>query len=203
MWQRNGQIDLRLIKHIKQCPIHTLEMTVVYVLRLKHKKWYVGKSDNWDSRFDAHVTGRGPLWTKTHRPVEVFELSEMTSKYDEQNKTIEYMGKYGVDNVRGGPFSGMVVDAHQRRVIDQLYCDAEDLCFSCKQPGHMTNSCRGLRTIVVTPRSQSAPISGKRKRSADDVGDCDQPSKKHRVSHEIRAPAPPTETPLSTETSNP
>ena len=47
-----------------------------------------------------------------------------------------------MDNVRGGPFSALVVDASQRRVIDQLYCDAEDQCFKCKQPGHKASSCK-------------------------------------------------------------
>jgi hypothetical protein len=107
-----------------------------------------------------------------HPPIEAVEVVEMKSKYDEQNKTIEYMGKYGIDNVRGGPFAGLVVDEGQRRVIDQLYCDAEDLCFRCKKSGHKASQCE-------TSFRRYAPLSGKRKRS-DSADENDKPDKKPR-----------------------
>jgi len=121
-------------------------MTILYVLRLANHKWYIGKSNAWLKRWEAHVSGNGPVWTQMHPPIDVAEVWTMTSKYDEQNKTIEYMGKYGIDNVRGGPFSTLTINYEERRIINRLFCDAEDLCFRCQSSMHKSHECyRGKR----------------------------------------------------------
>ena len=80
----------------------------VYVLQLEDEKYYVGLSKDVDRRFQEHQTGVGAKWTKKYPPIKVvYKLVTSHTAYlyastIENLKTIEYMKKYGKENVRGG-----------------------------------------------------------------------------------------------------
>lgn len=82
---------------------------LLYILRLEHNCWYIGMSRNVDRRFKAHKKGK-TLWTGEHKPLEIVEVREtgLTSDSDaailEDELTIEYARRYGVDRVRGGGY---------------------------------------------------------------------------------------------------
>ena len=75
----------------------------VYVLELENNKYYVGYTENFDSRMISHFGGSGSKWTKIHVPVTVMEVFR-GNKEDENSKTIDMMIKYGYKNVRGGKY---------------------------------------------------------------------------------------------------
>jgi len=75
----------------------------VYILELENNKYYVGYTENFDSRMISHFGGNGSKWTKLHKPITVMEVSR-GSKNDEDRKTIEMMVRYGYENVRGGRY---------------------------------------------------------------------------------------------------
>lgn len=80
----------------------------LYVLRCEHGKYYVGITHNITARLKAHNKGKGALWTKLHRPIEVFssenigDISVSDAAKLENKKTIELVALYGLENVRGG-----------------------------------------------------------------------------------------------------
>lgn len=82
---------------------------LLYVLRLEHGCWYIGMSRNVDRRFKAHQKGK-TIWTKENKPLEIAEVREtgLTSDSEaatlEDELTIEYARRYGVDKVRGGGY---------------------------------------------------------------------------------------------------
>lgn len=85
---------------------------VVYVLRLSDECFYIGQSraDCIEKRIKKHFKGKGSAWTKLHSPIEVVEQFEVYGSYrdgelQENEKTIEYMRRYGLSKVRGGFFS--------------------------------------------------------------------------------------------------
>jgi predicted GIY-YIG superfamily endonuclease len=80
------------------------KMDVIYVLRLKNDKWYVGRSSSLERRFEQHMKGEGSKWTFLHQPINIHETRELKSDEDEDNVTLEYMKQYGYYNVRGGKF---------------------------------------------------------------------------------------------------
>ena len=75
----------------------------VYILELENDKYYVGYTENFDSRMISHFGGNGSKWTKLHKPITILEVSR-GGKNDEDKKTIDMMIKYGYQNVRGGRY---------------------------------------------------------------------------------------------------
>ena len=73
---------------------------MVYVLELENGKWYVGFTRSKKRRLNDHFDGYGSLWTKKHKPIRVVEQMNGGREL-ERRKTIEYMRRYGWQNVRG------------------------------------------------------------------------------------------------------
>jgi predicted GIY-YIG superfamily endonuclease len=76
----------------------------IYILRLEEGKYYIGKSENPIKRYEAHLAGTGSSWTKKYPPIELINVIENSSAFDEDKYTKEYMATYGIDNVRGGSY---------------------------------------------------------------------------------------------------
>ncbi len=112
-----------------------------YVLQLEDGKWYVGKTNDPISRLIEHVTESGSAWTRRYPPVQVHEVKPDAARFDEDNTTLEYMEKHGIDNVRGGCYVQVVLPAEQRREIQRKLASANDGCFNCGDSGHMVADC--------------------------------------------------------------
>jgi hypothetical protein len=52
------------------------------------------------------MQGGGSSWTKLHKPIEVVERF-VGGKDNEREKTLEYMRKYGWENIRGGGWTAV------------------------------------------------------------------------------------------------
>jgi predicted GIY-YIG superfamily endonuclease len=73
----------------------------VFILSLQDDKFYIGYGLSIDSDIRKHFNGFGCEWTKKYRPIKVLKKIR-TRNLDETKKvTIEYINKYGWDNVRG------------------------------------------------------------------------------------------------------
>jgi len=114
-------------------------MQKIYVLRCENGKYYVGKTSNVDRRFAEHLNGDGSEWTKHYAPHEIIEDHDMNSDFDEMNKTLEYMKRYGIDHVRGAQWSNMNLTSEQQANI--MAAINTDGCFHCGEMGHFSNNC--------------------------------------------------------------
>lgn len=74
----------------------------IYVLKLKNNKYYVGKTKSLINRMEDHLSGDGSAWTRKYKPISVEEFKKDCDDFDEDKYTKIYMGKYGIENVRGG-----------------------------------------------------------------------------------------------------
>jgi len=77
-----------------------------YVLSLQNGKYYIGITNDFTNRVNAHLNGNGSSWTKLHKPIEVIEQF-VGGKDNEREKTLDYMRKYGWENVRGGGWTAV------------------------------------------------------------------------------------------------
>jgi predicted GIY-YIG superfamily endonuclease len=112
-----------------------------YALKLKHKKYYIGSTTNPDLRLDQHMVGRGAIWTKIHKPLEQIELRSDCGIFDEDILTLEYMIKYGVENVRGGKFSQIKLPSNLKGEINRSIRHAQNLCLKCGSDKHFVSKC--------------------------------------------------------------
>ena len=76
----------------------------IYILQLKDNKYYVGFSENLEDRIVSHFSGDGSEWTKRHVPEKIIDVRS-GGKILEKMVTLEFMCKFGWQNVRGGPWT--------------------------------------------------------------------------------------------------
>ena len=107
----------------------------VYVLECEDGKWYVGQTGNSDEavirRYKQHTTGVGSEFTKRYKPVRLAEALQDESPYTEGRLVLEYMEKFGIDNVRGGIYSNLNLTKQQKDTINMEIRNACKKCFKC------------------------------------------------------------------------
>lgn len=83
---------------------------MLYALRLEMGHIYVGMTRDVDKRYKHHCKGKGSMWTRQYRPLEIIETRETGTNDDseagrlEDAMTIEYAKKFGTELVRGGGY---------------------------------------------------------------------------------------------------
>jgi predicted GIY-YIG superfamily endonuclease len=120
----------------------TTKTTSIYVLRLITEKYYVGKSTNIQNRIMSHFSNQGACWTKKYKPVEVVEILENADPFDEDKKVKQYMMKYGIDAVRGGSYSKIILNKQEVNFIKRELRTASNRCFKCGKDDHFENMCK-------------------------------------------------------------
>ena len=84
---------------------------LLYVLECSPTKsggpatWYIGVSYALNNRIAQHASGRGSAWTRIHPVVRIAEVRMSATLQLERDVTLQYMRRYGWQNVRGGPYS--------------------------------------------------------------------------------------------------
>lgn len=129
---------------------------IVYVLELAQEKYYVGRTEDLDRRYPQHLAGEGAEWTKKYRPLRVLITYPATSRFDEDKYVYETMAKYGVENVRGGSYSNIVLTAEQKSQIERTLRGSSDRCFECGQAGHFVKNCPKL-AAAPAPTPEEIP----------------------------------------------
>jgi hypothetical protein len=122
-------------------------MTTIYILRLEGGRYYVGRSDNPDARFRQHVAGNGSAWTRKYPPIKIVKKIPNSSPYDEDRYVKEYVQIYGVQNVRGGAYSEIVLSEEQKRTLEREVRGATDACMKCGRTGHFAKDCYARTTV--------------------------------------------------------
>jgi len=122
-------------------------MTNIYILKLQHGKYYVGKTNNIKQRKQQHINGTACSWTKKHPPILVEQIIPNASDFDEDKYTKEYMAIYGIDNVRGGSYVTDELDEVQHYTVQKEIWGAKNLCTQCGRNGHFVKSCRAKTDV--------------------------------------------------------
>ncbi len=114
---------------------------IIYVLECKDGKYYVGKTGDLDRRLQTHISGSGSFWTKRYPYQKLVEVVRNADKFDEDKYVLKYMDLYGIDNVRGGSYSQMILNPDLIASINRHLITANNLCYICGNGGHLTREC--------------------------------------------------------------
>jgi len=117
-------------------------MVFIYSLKLQRGKYYIGKTESPNFRLEDHFASSGSAWTKKYKPISIYQLIPDMSDHDEQRITQEYMNKYGIDNVRGGPWCKVVLSDEERLFIQNLLDGENDKCYQCGSSDHFAKDCK-------------------------------------------------------------
>lgn len=118
-----------------------MSKTNIYILRLQGGKYYIGKSENPEKRFEEHKNGHGSSWTKKYKPIEILKIISKVSDFEEDKVTKEYMDKYGINNVRGGTYVSIELDEIQVETLKRELWGAKNKCTTCGRSGHFAKGC--------------------------------------------------------------
>lgn len=121
----------------------------IYILELLNNKYYVGKTVNVKHRFMQHCNGQGSEWTTLHKPKRVIQTIPCNDPMAEDVYTKRYMIKYGVNNVRGGSYSQIILYDWQIKSLENEFKSTKNSCFKCGLLGHYANACTKTTTRVV------------------------------------------------------
>ena len=127
-------------------------MVYIYVIELEKGKYYVGKTTNPDFRLEMHFASSGSAWTKKYKPVNVLQIIPNCDNYDEDKYTIQYMEKYGINNVRGGSFCEIRLSDSNIVTLRQIITSVTDKCYICGNNGHYAKEC-----MTVSVKKEKIP----------------------------------------------
>ena len=116
-------------------------MVYIYVLELAKGNFYVGKTQDPQFRLETHFQAKGSAFTQRHHPIRIQALIPNQQDHDEQRITQEYMSRHGIQKVRGGPWTQILLSDDEERFIQKLLDSETDACYSCGEHGHFANRC--------------------------------------------------------------
>lgn len=119
-------------------------MCEIYVLKLENDKYYVGRSGNANKRIEDHFgndNSKKSAWTRKHKPISIVEVFMNCDVFDEDKYVLKYMKEYGIENVRGGSFSQIVLPDNEIATISKMLQGADDQCYNCGSNEHFVNEC--------------------------------------------------------------
>lgn len=118
-------------------------MTTVYALALERGKYYIGRTrGDVGKRFIQHISGTGSAWTKKNTVIGMPVIIKNAPPYEETRLTLEFIDRYGIDNVRGGIYAQVELTPAQRSILKREHQNENDICYKCDRPGHVAAACR-------------------------------------------------------------
>jgi len=122
-------------------------MEQLYVLECSNNKYYIGKTTDVMRRYEEHKSGKGSAWTSKYKPLKLLECKPLQSIHDENNTTKDYMKKYGVEHVRGGIYTQIVLPPDVLSVLQREFQGTDDKCYKCNLAGHFGGQCTNIPKI--------------------------------------------------------
>lgn len=116
----------------------------IYILKCQENKYYVGKSTNINKRLKQHFKGKGSSWTKIFKPQQIYEIRRNCDEFDEEKITLQYMKKFGINNVRGGSYTRLQLTKYELNHLVRLIRSSDDRCFVCGSKEHFAKHCEKL-----------------------------------------------------------
>jgi predicted GIY-YIG superfamily endonuclease len=116
---------------------------IIYALNCASSKFYIGKTikNRLHIRLDEHHRGIGSAWTVLYPLISIAKIYNIENDMDEDKYTKIYMRKYGIENVRGGSYTSVILPDYKIKCLRDEFNTAEDRCYNCDKKGHKISQC--------------------------------------------------------------
>ena len=137
----------------------------IYILELNGGNFYIGKTNDLARRFKQHKDGLGDgsEWTRKHGGIKLIDIYPVTGMLDELSHTLTFMKEYGIDKVRGGLYTKIILSQSEIDYITSNIRAANNLCMQCGSSEHFIKTCLENNIIrkrnVITEHQISPPMS--------------------------------------------
>ncbi len=90
---------------------------------------YVGRcrSERVEERIDQHMRGQGAEFTRRFKPERLLHVRDSNNPFDEDAEVLSQMNIHGIQNVRGGSYSNIVL-RRQAIFLMPSFCFLSYLC---------------------------------------------------------------------------
>lgn len=136
------KLKITNIKYIN-IALAMLSIFTIYALKLANEKYYIGRTHkDVLIRFQEHIDESGSKWTQLYKPISIIESYNHSCIFEEDNLTKKYMIKYGIENVRGGSYTKIILDEFQIKSLENEFKSVNDFCFNCGKSDHFIKDCK-------------------------------------------------------------
>jgi hypothetical protein len=77
------------------------------------------RSSDVRESFSQHAKGHAAEWTKLYKPIKIVKVIPGVDEFDEDSHVLRCMKAHGIDNVRGGTYSNVILSKEQLSYIDK------------------------------------------------------------------------------------
>jgi hypothetical protein len=117
--------------------------TNIYILECEDNKYYVGRTDDVESRLNDHFNSDiyASAWTTYYPPKSVYKFIPNQSYFDEDKWVVKMMAEFGINKVRGGAFSRVNLPEEDKIILQRMVDGSKDNCLVCGDCNHFANNC--------------------------------------------------------------
>ena len=116
-------------------------MYTVYALELENYRFYIGRTKTQEFDVNTILDRPNIEWTIKNKPLRVMEIIKNCDELEENKCVIKYMNFYGIDFVRGGSFSDMILSDNTITYIVNVIMGSNYNCYRCREKGHIMKFC--------------------------------------------------------------
>tara|TARA_B100001758_G_scaffold247469_1_gene265406 strand:- start:216 stop:533 length:318 start_codon:yes stop_codon:yes gene_type:complete len=103
-------------------------MSLLFIIKCQEEKYYLGLAKNFVSIFFKHLENHDNIhWMNIYKPMKLMHIEHFFNLKMLNNCVIYYMYIYGIENVRGGIYSDLILNLNQydkiTKKINEIYND--------------------------------------------------------------------------------
>jgi len=103
-------------------------MSLLFVIKCQEEKYYLGLSKNFVSIFFKHLENQDNIpWMNMYKPMKLMHIEHFFNVKMLDNCVIYYMYIYGIENVRGGIYSNIILNLNQYNEITRKINEINDV----------------------------------------------------------------------------